>query len=179
MGFWNVEKIEAIYYCLKMMLNIIQCSDNINHSQPSKQANLNDSKTYVMFSHNLCIWRIPNFGLYRHVKLKEIHTKTKKPIWFFRCLKKPIKWKAKKIKEAVVGEILQLLTNNLNTGSIKYLCWKKNTCIWAIELCDFKMDALRVVIELRIFKFKSEIILVISNRTHSACLFDFEVMRMI
>ena len=55
MGLWNVEKIEAIYYYLKMMLNITQCSDTINHSQPSKQANLNDSKTYVIFSHNLCI----------------------------------------------------------------------------------------------------------------------------
>ena len=55
MGFWNVEKIEAIFFGLKMMLNIIQYSDTINHSQPSKQANLNDSKTYVMFSHNLCI----------------------------------------------------------------------------------------------------------------------------
>lgn len=66
-------------------------------------------------------------------------------------------------------------------------CWvnkvfvleKKNSCIWAIELFDFKMDALRVIIELRILKLKSEIILVISNRTHSACLFDFEIMRMI
>ena len=61
----------------------------------------------------------------------------------------------------------------------KVFVLKKKTCIWAIELCDFKMDAPRVVIELRIFKFKSEIILVISNRTHSACFFDFEVMRMI
>lgn len=78
-----------------------------------------------------------------------------------------------------MGEILQLFTNSLNAGSIKYLCWKKKkTCIWAIELFDFKMDALRVIIELRILKLKSEIILVISNRTHSACLFDFEIMRM-
>ena len=33
----------------------------------------------------------------------------------------------------------------------------------------------RVVIELCIVKFLSEIILLISNRTHSACSFDFEI----
>ena len=36
-----------------------------------------------------------------------------------------------------------------------------------------------MVIELRVVQFWSEIILVISNRTHAARSFDFEIMRMI
>ena len=36
-----------------------------------------------------------------------------------------------------------------------------------------------MAIELRVVQFWSEIILVISNRTRTACSFDFEIMRMI
>ena len=37
----------------------------------------------------------------------------------------------------------------------------------------------KVVIELRVVQFWSEIILVISNRNRAACSFDFEITRMI
>ena len=37
----------------------------------------------------------------------------------------------------------------------------------------------KVVIELRVVQFWSEIILVISNRTRAACSFDFEITHMI
>ena len=43
----------------------------------------------------------------------------------------------------------------------------------------FKNGSIKVVNEPRVVQFWSEIILVISNRTHAACSFDFEIMRMI
>ena len=43
----------------------------------------------------------------------------------------------------------------------------------------FKNESYKVVIELRVVQFWSEIILVISNRTRAARSFDFEIMRMI
>ena len=48
-----------------------------------------------------------------------------------------------------------------------------------IKLCDFKMDLIKVVIELSGVQFWSEIILVISNRTRTVHSFDFEITRMI
>ena len=36
-----------------------------------------------------------------------------------------------------------------------------------------------MVVELRVVQFWSEIILVVSNQTRAACLFDFEITRMI
>ena len=41
------------------------------------------------------------------------------------------------------------------------------------------MGSNKVVIELQVVQFRSKIILVISNRTHAARLFDFEITRMI
>ena len=49
----------------------------------------------------------------------------------------------------------------------------------AIKLCDFKMDPKKVVIKVRVVQFWSEIILVISNQTRAARLFDFEITLMI
>ena len=43
----------------------------------------------------------------------------------------------------------------------------------------FKNGSIKVVIELRVVQFWSEIILVISNRTCAARSFDFEITRMI
>ena len=43
----------------------------------------------------------------------------------------------------------------------------------------FKTGSNKVVIELRVVQFWSEIILVISNRTRAACSFDFEITHMI
>ena len=43
----------------------------------------------------------------------------------------------------------------------------------------FQNGSNKVVIELRVVQFWSEIILVISNRTHAARWFDFEITRMI
>ena len=47
------------------------------------------------------------------------------------------------------------------------------------EFCDFKMAVNKVVIELYVLQFWSEIILVISNRIRGACLCNFEITRMI
>ena len=48
------------------------------------------------------------------------------------------------------------------------------------EFCDFKMAVIiKVVSELCVVQFWSEIILVISNWTHTACLSDFKIMHMI
>ena len=46
-------------------------------------------------------------------------------------------------------------------------------------LCDFKIRCNKVVIKLFVMQFWSEIILVISNQTHAAHSFDFEITRMI
>ena len=43
----------------------------------------------------------------------------------------------------------------------------------------FQNECNKVVIELRVVQFWSEIILVISNQTHAARSFDFEITRMI
>ena len=43
----------------------------------------------------------------------------------------------------------------------------------------FQNGCNKVAIELRFVQFPSEIIFVISNQTRAACLFDFEVTRMI
>ena len=43
----------------------------------------------------------------------------------------------------------------------------------------FQNGCNKVAIELRVVQFWSEIILVVSNRTHAACSFDLEITRMI
>ena len=47
------------------------------------------------------------------------------------------------------------------------------------EIVRFKNGSNKVVIELRVVQFWSEIIPVVSNRTRAARSFDFEIMRMI
>ena len=47
------------------------------------------------------------------------------------------------------------------------------------EFCNFKMAVNKVVIELNVLQFWSEITLVISNRIRGACWCNFEMMRMI
>ena len=57
--------------------------------------------------------------------------------------------------------------------SIKYLNWPSPV------FGRFQNGCNKVVIEPRVVQFSSEIILVISNRTRDARLFDFQIMRMI
>ena len=58
---------------------------------------------------------------------------------------------------------------------------KKKHCLanLAIKLCDFKMGLIKWQLNFGSCNFWSEIILVISNRTHAARSFDFEITRMI
>ena len=48
-----------------------------------------------------------------------------------------------------------------------------------MKIVQFQNGCNKVVIELRVVQFWSEIILVISNRTRAARSFDFEITRMI
>ena len=61
----------------------------------------------------------------------------------------------------------------VSTPSIKYLNWPSPV------FGRFQNGCNEVVIEPRVVQFSSEIILVISNRTRDARLFDFQIMRMI
>ena len=95
------------------------------------------------------------------------------------------KWKTK----SIMWQILQLLfskllffalkkwmnliSNQLSTTSIKYLNWPNPVFGWFQNGCN------KVVIEPHVMQFWSEIILVISNWTPTACLFDFEITHMI
>ena len=65
------------------------------------------------------------------------------------------------------------ISDRLSTASIKYLNWPSPL------FGRFQNGCNKVVIEPRIVQFWSEIILVISNRTHAARKFDFEITRMI
>ena len=51
--------------------------------------------------------------------------------------------------------------------------------IWLLNIERFQYGSNKVAIELRVVQFWSEIILVISNRTRSACSFNFEITRTI
>ena len=52
-------------------------------------------------------------------------------------------------------------------------------CFTPFTILRFQNGCSKVVIKLRVVQFWSEIILVISNRTHAARSFDFEITRMI
>ena len=62
---------------------------------------------------------------------------------------------------------MNLISNQLCTASIKYLNWP--SCVFG----QFQNGCNKVVIEPRVVQFWSEIILVISNRTHAARSFHF------
>ena len=95
------------------------------------------------------------------------------------------KWKTK----SIMWQILQLLfskflffphkkwinsiSSQLSTASMKYLNWPNPV------FGRFQNGCNKVVIEPHVMQFWSEIILVISNWTPTACLFDFEITHMI
>ena len=68
---------------------------------------------------------------------------------------------------------MNLISDRLSTASIKYLNWPSPV------FGRFQNGCNKVIIEPRVVQFWSEIILVISNRTRAARLFDFEIRRMI
>ena len=68
---------------------------------------------------------------------------------------------------------MNLISDRLSTASTKYLNWP------CTAFGRFQNGCNKVVIEPRVVQFWSEIILVISNRTRAARLFDFEIRRMI
>ena len=76
---------------------------------------------------------------------------------FPKLLSPPSKW-------------INLILNRLSAASVKYLNWPSPV---------FQKGCNKVVIELRVVQFWSEIILVISNRTSTQHEFDFEITRMI
>ena len=57
----------------------------------------------------------------------------------------------------------------------KAMVWQ----IWLLNCAISKNGSNKVTIELRVEQFRSEIILVNSNRTRAVCSFDFEITRMI
>ena len=95
------------------------------------------------------------------------------------------KWKTKsimwKILQLLIPKLLLFLpkkwmnwiSNRLSTTSIKYLNWPSPV------FGRFQNECNKVVIKPRVVQFWSQILLVISNRTHAAHLFDFEIRRMI
>ena len=68
---------------------------------------------------------------------------------------------------------MNLISNRLSTESIKYL--NRSSPVFG----RFQKGCVKVVIEPRVVQFWSEIILVFSNRTRAARLFDFEITRII
>ena len=120
---------------------------------------------------------------------EEATLKTKQPIRFQGLFKVTNqiagKWKTK----SIMWQILQLLfskilffphkkwinliSSQLITASMKYLNWPNPV------FGRFQNGCNKVVIELCVVQFWSEIILVISNQTCTVCSFDFEIMRMI
>ena len=66
-----------------------------------------------------------------------------------------------------------LISNQLNTTLITYLNWPNPV------FGRFQNGCNKVVIELCVVQFWSEIILVISNQTCTVCSFNFEIMRII
>ena len=68
---------------------------------------------------------------------------------------------------------MNLISDRLSTASIKYLNWPSPV------FGRFQNGYNEVIIEPRVVQFWSEIILVISIRTHAAHSFGFEIIRMI
>ena len=120
---------------------------------------------------------------------EEATLKTKQPIRFQGLFKVTNqiagKWKTKsimwKILQLLIPKLLlfipqkwmNLISNRFSTTSIKYLNWPSPVFGRFLNECN------KVVIEPRVVQFWSQILLVISNRTHAAHLFDFEIGRMI
>ena len=120
---------------------------------------------------------------------EEATLKTKQPIRFQGLFKVTNQIAGKRKTKSIMWKILQLLipklslflpqkwmnliSNRLSTTSIKYLNWPSPV------FGRFQNGCNKVVIEPRVVQFWSEILLVISNRTRAAHLFDFEIMRMI
>ena len=120
---------------------------------------------------------------------EEATLKTKQPIRFQGLFKVTNqiaeKWKTKsimwKILQLLIPKLslflpqkwMNLISNRLSTTSIKYLNWPSPV------FGRFQNGCYKVVIEPRVVQFWSEILLVISNRTRAAHLFDFEIRRMI
>ena len=120
---------------------------------------------------------------------EEATLKTKQPIRFQGLFKVTNqiagKWKTKsimwKILQLLIPKLslflpqkwMNLISNRLSTTSIKYLNWPSPV------FGRFQNGCNKVVIEPRVVQFWSEILLVISNRTRAAHLFDFEIRRMI
>ena len=120
---------------------------------------------------------------------EEATLKTKQPIrfqGFFKVTNQIAeKWKTKsimwKILQLLIPKLsfflpqkwMNLISNRLSTTSIKYLNWPSPV------FGRFQNGCYKVVIEPRVVQFWSEILLVISNRTRAAHLFDFEIRRMI
>ena len=133
----------------------------------------------------------PYFALNRIIfpANEEATLKTKQPIRFQGLFKVTNqiagKWKIKsimwKILQLLIPKLLlfipqkwmNLISNRLSTTSIKYLNWPSPV------FGRFQNGCNKVVIEPRVVQFWSQIILVISNRTRAAHLFDFEIRRMI
>ena len=61
----------------------------------------------------------------------------------------------------------------------KPIVWQVVKTKWMNLIVRFQNGFNKVVIELRVLPFWSDIILVISNRTHAARSFDFEITHMI
>ena len=120
---------------------------------------------------------------------EEATLKTKQPIRFQGLFKVTNqiagKWKTKsimwKILQLLIPKLsfflpqkwMNLISNRLSITSIKYLNWPIPV------FGRFQNGCYKVVIEPRVVQFWSEILLVISNRTRAAHLFDFEIRRMI
>ena len=68
---------------------------------------------------------------------------------------------------------MNLISNQLSTASIKYFNWPRPV------FEQFQNGCYKVVIEPRVVQFWSEIILVVSNLTRTACSFNFEITHMI
>ena len=79
---------------------------------------------------------------------------------FQNCYPPPKKW-------------MNLISNQLSTASIKYFNWPRPV------FEQFQNGCYKVVIEPRVVQFWSEIILVVSNLTRTACSFNFEITHMI
>ena len=114
--------------------------------------------------------------------------KTKQPIRFqglFKVINQTAgKWKTKSIIRKILqlffpkllfppNKLKNLISNRPSTASIKYLNWPSPVFVRFQNGCN------KVVIEPRVVQFWFEIILVITNRTRDAHLFDFEITRMI
>ena len=120
---------------------------------------------------------------------EEATLKTKQPIRFqglfkvtnqiaVKCETKSIMWQIllllfPKLLFFPTKKCMNLISNQLSTASIKHLNWPSPVFERFQNGCD------KVVIEPRVVQFWSKIILVTSNRTRTACPFNFEITHII